>query len=123
MRGYSAYRQVQGTVQTNRDMEFRLLGQVTGALIRARDGEGTMQDRYNAILWNEKVWDAFFCDLSEPGNHLPDTLKNNLIQLAHWVTRETRLAIEDESLSLESLVTVNREIMEGLKSQPAMAAG
>jgi flagellar biosynthesis activator protein FlaF len=61
MQGYGAYRRTQGAVatQNGRDLEYRLLAQVTGALIKARDGMATLQERLNAILRNEKVWGVF----------------------------------------------------------------
>ncbi|UUX50499.1 flagellar biosynthesis regulator FlaF [Nisaea acidiphila] len=118
--GYAAYSSVQKQTESHQQVEYRLLGQVTSALLKAQDTECTLQDRLNAVLWNGKVWDAFLCDLSEPGNQLPQGLKTSLIQLAHWVARETELAIET-NVGLDALINVNRQIMEGLQDQFRLA--
>ncbi|MEQ8332920.1 flagellar biosynthesis regulator FlaF [Nisaea sp.] len=119
-RGYAAYSNVQSKTESNQQIEYRLLGQVTSALRKAQEDSATLQDRLNAILWNAKVWDAFLCDLSEPGNHLPEQLKNSLIQLARWVAQETELAIEGKA-ELTAMINVNRQIMEGLQDQFRLA--
>ncbi len=123
MQGYSAYTKVQATTGSHRDTEYRLLGAVTGALVRARDTETSLQDKIKAVLWNDRVWNAFMCDLGSPENHLPKPLKGALMSLALWVTKETQRILDNDA-DLEALINVNRQIMEGLrpKQQPAMAA-
>ena len=111
--GYAAYSNVQTKTESHQQIEYRLLGQVTAALRKA-------QDKLNAALWNGKVWNAFLCDLSEPGNHLPDQLKKSLIQLAHWVAHETKLVIDGKA-ELTAMINVNRQIMEGLQDQFRLA--
>ncbi|MBO6559992.1 MAG: flagellar biosynthesis regulator FlaF [Nisaea sp.] len=118
--GYAAYKSVQTQTESHQQVEYRLLGQVTSALLKAKEPDANLQDRLNAVLWNGKVWDAFLCDLSEPGNRLPVGLKSSLIQLAHWVAKETELAIEGKA-GLEAMINVNRQIMEGLQDQFRLA--
>jgi len=118
--GYAAYKSAQKQTESHQQIEYRLLGQVTSALLKAREADASLQDRLNAILWNNKVWDAFLCDLSEPGNNLPEGLKNSLIQLARWVAKETELAIEGKA-GLDAMINVNRQIMEGLQDQFRLA--
>ncbi|WP_323795948.1 flagellar biosynthesis regulator FlaF [Nisaea sp.] len=119
-RGYAAYSKVQTKTESPQQIEYRLLGQVTSALRKAQEDTATLQDKLNAALWNGKVWDAFLCDLSEPGNTLPDQLKNSLMQLARWVALETDLVIEGKA-ELNAMINVNRQIMEGLQDQFRLA--
>ncbi len=123
MQGYSAYTRVQATTSSHRDTEYRLLGAVTGALVRARDDETSLQEKIKAVLWNDRVWNAFMCDLGSPENNLPKPLKGALMSLAIWVTKETQRILDNDA-DLEALINVNRQIMEGLrpKQQTAMAA-
>lgn len=121
MQGYSAYAKVQSTTGSYRDTEYRLLGAVTGALVRVRDGEGSLQDKIKAVLWNDKVWNAFMCDLSSPENNLPKSLKAALVSLAIWVTKETQRVL-DNIADLDGLINVNRQIMEGLRPKDVAAA-
>ena len=124
MQGYNAYRKTQGAtaVQNARDLEYRLLAQVTGALIKARDGAVTLQERLNAVLRNEKVWGVFLADLNHPDNGLPRDLKGGIASLALWVMRETRLVIDTDA-PLDDLILINRQIMAGLKPEPQAMAG
>ena len=64
MKGYAAYAKVQPTKEGYRDLEYKVLGTVTGALIKASEPGTELSDKFNAVLWNEKVWHAFRCDLS-----------------------------------------------------------
>ena len=75
MKGYAAYAKVQPTNEGYRDLEYKVLGAVTGALIKANEEGTELSDKFNAVLWNEKVWHAFRCDLSSP--------KNELLSLIH----------------------------------------
>lgn len=124
MSGYNAYRRTQGAtvVQNSRDVEYRLLAQVTGALIKARDGAATLQEKLNAVLRNEKVWSVFLADLSHPDNGLPRDLKGAIASLALWVMRETKLVLDTDA-PLDDLILINRQIMAGLKPEPQSLAG
>jgi len=123
MQGYAAYTKTQATTGSYRDTEYRLLGAVTGALVRAKDENIALQEKIKAVLWNDKVWNAFMCDLGSPENTLPKPLKGALLSLAIWVAKETQRILDNEA-DLDALINVNRQIMEGLrpKQQPAMAA-
>lgn len=124
MHGYNAYRRAQGATvtQNGRDTEYRLLAQVTGALIKARDGKSTLPERLNAVLRNEKVWGVFLADLSHPDNALPRGLKTAIASLALWVMKETKLVMDTDA-PLDDLILINRQIMAGLKPEPQSMAG
>ena len=110
---YGAYTRVQNTTQDPRDIEFRLLGSVTGAMLSAR-GDSDRRRLFDAVLWNQKVWDAFLVDLSHEGNRLPGDLKRRLVSLCLAVRRETD-AIIDGRGDVDTLVAVNRNVMDGLR--------
>src|SRR3546814_11519336 len=94
MQGYNAYRRVQGATatQNGRDLEYRLLAQVTGALIKAQDGKSTLPERLSAILSTAKVWGVFLADLHHPDNGLPRGLTTAIASLDIWEMKETRQA-------------------------------
>jgi flagellar protein FlaF len=121
---YGAYKSVVAANATSdaRDLEYRLLAQVTGQLIQAQEGKLTLSDRLEAILKNEKIWSVFLSDLNEPGNGLPKALKVNLASLALFVIKETN-HILDKDAPLDDLIMINRQIMAGLKPQPVAMAG
>ncbi|MDA9975338.1 flagellar biosynthesis regulator FlaF [Alphaproteobacteria bacterium] len=122
MQGYAAYAKTQASTGSDRETEYRLLGAVTGALVRARDTETTLQEKVKAVLWNDKVWNAFMCDLGSAENNLPKALKGALMSLAIWVAKETQRILDNE-VDLNGLININRQIMEGLRpKQVPMAA-
>ena len=122
MQGYAAYAKTQATTASDRETEYRLLGAVTGALVRARDTETTLQEKVKAVLWNDKIWNAFMCDLGSAENNLPKPLKGALMSLAIWVAKETQRILDNE-VDLNGLININRQIMEGLRpKQVPMAA-
>ncbi|MDF1793199.1 MAG: flagellar biosynthesis regulator FlaF [Thalassobaculaceae bacterium] len=125
MRGYGAYKSAQGAtaVQNGRDLEYRLLAQVTGGLMKARDGRAALQEKYNWILQNEKVWGVFLADVNDPDNSLPRQLKGGIASLALWVMKETKFVMSDDNASLDDLIEINRQIMAGLKPEPQSMAG
>jgi flagellar protein FlaF len=111
--GYGAYSQVQNRTEDSRSVEYRLLAQVTAAMLAARDQADELPKLVDAVLWNRSVWAAFRDDLSHPQNGLPDDVKARLISLSLWVDRETN-AVLGRTSDLDALVDVNRTIMEGL---------
>ncbi|MDB5366497.1 MAG: flagellar FlaF family protein [Rhodospirillales bacterium] len=111
--GYGAYSQVQNRTEDSRSVEYRLLAQVTAAMLAANDRAGEFPKLVDAVLWNRSVWAAFRDDLSHPQNGLPDDLKARLISLSLWVDRESH-AVLGKTSDIEALVDVNRNIMEGL---------
>lgn len=122
MQGYAAYAKTQASTSSDRETEYRLLGAVTGALVRARDTETTLQEKVKAVLWNDKIWNAFMCDLGSAENNLPKALKGALMSLAIWVAKETQRILDNE-VDLNGLININRQIMEGLRpKQVPMAA-
>lgn len=110
---YSAYGRTQNRVEGPRQVEYRLLGQVTGALIAAKT-QADKRKFFDAVLWNQRVWDAFFHDLMDPGNRLPDELKRLLTRLYWSVRDETDRLIAGRG-DIDVLITVNRNIMDGLR--------
>lgn len=110
---YVAYGRTQNRVEDPRQVEYRLLAQVTGALMAVRD-TADKRKYFDALLWNQRVWDAFLHDLSDEGNRLPLPLRRQLISLCLWVRKETDALIDGKG-DLEALITVNRNIMEGLR--------
>ena len=116
MQGYAAYTQFKPTNDSHRDLEYRVLGRVTGALIKASADGSKLSEVYDAALWNEKVWHVFRCDLSSTENKLPADLKGSLISLAIWVSKET-CRVLDNTAGLDGLININRQVMAGLNAR------
>lgn len=125
MSQYDAYTRNIKTTAAPRDVEYRLLAQVTAALIDVRDNTPdrktdpkAMARFMDAINWNNQVWDVFVEDVGTEGNVLPRELRAAIVSLGIWVTRETSLIAEDKG-DVEALISVNRAIMKGLNPDAA----
>jgi flagellar protein FlaF len=113
--GYAAYKTAQIKADDPRDVEYRLLAQVTGALMAARDNsDNDIRPKIDAILWNAQIWSALRTDLCSDHNQLSKELRASIISLSLWIERETN-AIMDGAGDIDALIEVNRNIMVGLK--------
>lgn len=113
MRGYGAYLKVQNAAEPPRAVERRLIGAATAALIEARDNPAKLAAKFDAILWNKKIWDSLICEVLEDANRLPAELKSTLVRLGAWVNYETQMVMDGTSTP-DALIEVNQQIVEGL---------
>jgi flagellar protein FlaF len=116
LNGYSAYTNVQNKTDDPRDIEYRLLAQVTRSLMQARDNPKEFNKLVEAILWNRDVWAALRIDLADPGNQLPKELRASLISISIWIEKET-YAIMDHRGDIDAVININRNIMAGLRPE------
>ena len=120
MSQYDAYKRTIRQTASPRDVEYRLLAQVTSALLTAKDlrersdrDPRRMAQIMDALNWNNQVWDAFVEDVGTEGNMLPRELRAAIVSLGIWVTRETGMVSSGEG-DIDALIAVNRAIMRGL---------
>jgi len=116
---YQAYQTASARTESPRSTEYRLLGQVTRALLEVKDADRReVRKRAEALDWNRRVWSAFAADCAREENGLPDQLRASIISLALFVTKESRAAMRSEG-DIDTLVEINRMIMQGLSPQAA----
>jgi flagellar protein FlaF len=109
-----AYQNTQRTTEDSRSTEYRLFGQVTGALIdvqKTGQGGGPLVD---AVDWNKKLWRTLAADCMDDRNRLPQDVRAKIVSLSLWIAKYSR-QVTREGASLEPLIEVNRTIMQGLK--------
>jgi flagellar protein FlaF len=122
MAGVDSYKRALNTTSSSRDTEYRLLAQVTSALIEAQKADGDMKKNpkkmrliAESLNRNNEVWIAFMDDCRDSSNKLPEKLRGGILSLAIWVGKETKLAMEGTT-NLDMLITINRDIMKGLSA-------
>ena len=109
----AAYQRTRAIAETPREAEYRLMSQITGEMIQARD-KGLSGGALMPTLWrNREVWNAFSTACGAPGNQLPDTLRASIISIALWVDRHTSEVVTGKD-TIDDMITVNRSIIEGL---------
>jgi flagellar protein FlaF len=109
-----AYQQAAARAETPRDIEYRLFGQVTRALMAAAAADRTdIATRIDALDWNRRLWSVLATDCASSGNKLPVQLRANIISLNLWVNRHTSAVMRNEA-EFGPLIEVNKTIMQGL---------
>jgi flagellar protein FlaF len=116
--GYGIYKTNQTNADDPRDVEYRLLAQVTTALLKARENPEDVKARVAAAMWNRDIWAALRQDLMNENNKLPQALRASLVSISLWVDKET-MRLMDGSGDLEATIEINRNIMAGLKPESA----
>ena len=117
-----AYQKAATWAESPRQMEYRLFAQVTLALMEAaKTDPSDFLARVDVLDWNRRVWTALSEDCSNPGNGLPAQLRASIISLSIWVGRQTSKVVRRED-TIESLIEINRTIMQGLAPAPVAAS-
>jgi flagellar protein FlaF len=109
----AAYQRTRAIAETPREAEYRLMSQITGEMISARDTGLTGAALMPALWRNREAWSAFSTACGAPGNQLPDQLRASIISIALWVDRHTSEVVTGKD-SIDGLIDVNRSIIEGL---------
>ena len=116
--GYGAATRALGT---ERDVEYRVFGQVTGRITRAMREGAPFAELAEALHENTRLWTVLASDLARPDNPLPEALRASLISLAIFTRRHSAKVLAKEE-GAEVLVEINTSVMRGLRGKP-MAQG
>jgi flagellar protein FlaF len=117
----TAYQQTLRATEHPRDIEYRLFGQVTRALLEVSSLTRTDPKKIDAIDWNRRVWSAMAGDCASDGNAMPAPIRAGIISLSLFVARYSSQVMAD-AMPIDPLIDINRTIMQGLALRPAAAA-
>lgn len=120
MSGKNPYLTAQNTLETPRQIEYRLFSSVTRALmdIRPLMGSGHPAEVAKiayAIGWNRDVWNHLMPEVLDEANRMTKDLKVSLINICIFVNKHTDKITQGQSTDVEPLIAINRNIMDGLK--------
>src|ERR1700749_2532243 len=90
----TAYQKAQRASENPRSTEYRLFGQVTGALIDAQNANARGATLIDAIDWNRRMWSAFAVDCLDDTNRLPKQLRAQIVSLSIWVSRYSSQVVQ-----------------------------
>jgi flagellar protein FlaF len=117
-----AYAQASTRTETPREMEYRLFGQVTRALMHAASVDPTdVKTRIDALDWNRRLWSVLATDCSDPDNQLSNPLRAQIISISLFVGKDSSAIMRGDE-DCETLIDINRSIMQGLAPQGAPAS-
>lgn len=117
-----AYKTASTRAESPREMEYRLFGQVTRALMHASSVDRSdVTTRIDALDWNRRLWSALATDCSDPGNAMAKPLRAQIISISLFVGRHSSAVMAGDE-DFETLIDINRAIMQGLAPPTAEAA-
>lgn len=116
-----AYQRARTMVESPRGTEYRLMSQITGDMIAARDAGLAGTALMPVLDRNRQVWSAFTSACAAAGNGLPDALRAGIVSIGLWVDRFTSDVVAGRD-TIEELIDVNRSVIDGLKGGAAAAA-
>lgn len=117
-----AYTKAATRTESPREMEYRLFGQVTRALLQASQADASDHaTRIDALDWNRRVWSAMATDCSDPDNALAKSLRAQIISISLFVNAHSSAIMRGEE-DFEPLIDINRMIMQGLSAPTTQAA-
>jgi flagellar protein FlaF len=111
----NAYKSAQAATEDPRVTEYRLFGQVTGALLNAKASNAEGTPLVEAIDWNRRLWRTLAADCMDDRNTLTQDVRAKIISLSLWVAKYSR-NVTREKASLDPLIEINRTIMQGLQA-------
>lgn len=109
----SAYAPSAAGVQSAREVEYKALARVTGALAAARDARSHVM-MARALTDNVRLWTVFATDLAGGDNALPVALRKGLAELAVFTLRHTLKVYAGEA-QVDVLIEINQSVMKGLR--------
>lgn len=108
-----AYNRVRTVSEAPRSAEYRLLGQVTGALIAAEEAGLSGPALMDALHWNREIWATFGAACADGANGLPPPVRAGIVSLSLWVDRHSSAVVSGRE-GVRDLIDVNRMVMDGL---------
>jgi flagellar protein FlaF len=109
-----AYQNTQFVTEDPRQTEYRLFGQVTGALIHAQKSGTCGGPLAEAVDWNRQLWRTLAADCLDDRNQLPNGVRAQIVSLSLWVSKYSK-DVTRKGAPLDPLIDVNRTIMQGLQ--------
>ncbi|HEX8665862.1 MAG TPA: flagellar biosynthesis regulator FlaF [Beijerinckiaceae bacterium] len=120
----TAYSKVAQATQSPRELEAAILMKAATKLQAIRDDwDGKRPELFDALTYNRKLWTILVSSATEEENPLPLPIKQNLANLGIFIFNHTLAVMTQPAPErLGILITINREIAAGLRTQPAEAA-
>ncbi|GAA0773532.1 flagellar protein FlaF [Roseibium denhamense] len=79
----------------------------------------TLEERDEALVYNRKLWTVLVTSATSAESELPQQIKNNVGSLGVFVMKQTMdIIITADPKKLDTLISINRSIAEGLRAVP-----
>jgi flagellar protein FlaF len=116
-----AYQQVARQTSNPRELEANLLSKAAARLQRIRDDwDGSSGELFNALQFNRRLWTVFLSSVTRTDHPLPQDVRQNVANLGLFVLKHSlAVQLQPAAQRLEVLININRNLAEGLRSNPA----
>lgn len=112
-----AYQETGYQTGNPREREAALLIKAAANLQRTKSEESTRKDLDEALTFNRNIWTLFVGELLDENHQMPKQIRENLVNLGLFTFNHTLDILADpDSKSVDSLININRNIAEGLRS-------
>ncbi|MCB2108744.1 MAG: flagellar biosynthesis regulator FlaF [Rhodobacteraceae bacterium] len=118
----AAYQQQQKRNLSPREIEAMAFTKAAVLLEDAKGKSKDIEEYAKALRFNHLLWTIIQADLTEPANQLPPEIKANVMSLSIFVDKQTTKAMRSsDPKDLDILITINRNLAAGLRTNPATA--
>ncbi|WP_428642265.1 flagellar biosynthesis regulator FlaF [Roseibium sp.] len=117
-----AYQKTSQVAVSPRELEANLLMKAAARLQLIKDEwqEASLAEKDDALVYNRKLWSILVTSATSEESQLPQDIKNNIASLGVFVFKQTiSVMTTDDENKLNSLISINRSIAQGLRAQPA----
>lgn len=117
-----AYKTAATRAENPRELEYRLFGQVTRALMQAAEADPTdIATRIDALDWNRRLWSTLATACASPDNEMDKALRAQIISISLFVGRHSSVVMRGQD-GFDALIDINKMIMQGLAGASQQAA-
>lgn len=119
--GIEAYREVQKTTMSGRELEASVLVKAAHKLKNCRDNWDTpdiLERLDEALKYNQRLWSFFQAELSRPNHPMPKKLREDLLSLSLFIDKRIFEVMASPSPErLDILININLNIAAGLSAK------
>lgn len=116
----NAYREVQKTALTDRQLEAAVLMKAAAMLKRCQaNWDATDRDQHleKALKYNQLLWSFFQAALANPENPLPKNLKEDILRLSMFIDQRIfEIFAYPSPEKINIIIDINTNIAEGLRT-------
>ena len=106
---------VEDSHQTIRARERAAMDRIIGLLRAAQEKGPLSRERVEALFHLRRLWTIFLDNLLEPGNELPDQLRDGVISIGVWMMKEIERVRARVTDDLAPMIEINEIIRDGLR--------
>ncbi len=116
------YRQLQKTTMSGRELEAEVLTKAAFLLKNCRDKWDDNERKIKldqALKYNQRVWEFFQGELTNPENPLPKKLKEGILSLSIFIDKRIfEIMSFPKQNKLDIIININLNLAAGLRTSP-----